>query len=54
MRRRFSNKRSKSLGDIKYMYYGSNGPEDRYDPSRAESFLGLDLPARLFYFVKKI
>lgn len=47
MRRRFSNKRSKSLGDIKYMYYGSNGPEDRYDPSRAESFLGLVLPYEL-------
>lgn len=40
MRRRFLNNRSKSLGDIKYMYYGSNAPEDRYDHGRADSFFG--------------
>lgn len=53
MRRRFFNSVDKVLGGIKYMYFESNTPEDKYDPSRAESFLGLVLPYELTFGLNK-
>lgn len=53
MRRRFFNSVDKVLGGIKYMYFESNTPEDKYDPSRAEKFLGLVLPYEFTYGLDK-